>query len=281
MTLTASAQAASLDPAVPPGRDLGGFPVAIVGHGLDYTDAAIAQRLARDGEGEITGYDFIDNDRRPFARDSDDSAASDTKSARIILAEGQATSLIAVRADVNDTGSLAKAIGFAARSPTRVIVVLAPYADRQMHNVLHAASRHFSEKLFIVPAGDDRIYFDEAYPTLPQDMPNLIVVTTSNEDGSRAAQANFGSQVVDVAVPIGTIEVGLAISETDERCPTTWAASRVAALAARLIAVEPDKSASGLKARIVSLAQPSAEDQKNKTSKSGWIKQPRRHFWLE
>ncbi len=64
---SASAQKAADKPRVPPGVDPGGVAVAIIGGGIDYTRPEIAARLARDGEGEIVGWDFIDNDRRPFA----------------------------------------------------------------------------------------------------------------------------------------------------------------------------------------------------------------------
>jgi hypothetical protein len=53
-------------PRVPPGIDPGGVAVAIIGSGIDYTRPEIAGRLARDGEGELIGWDFLDNDRRPW-----------------------------------------------------------------------------------------------------------------------------------------------------------------------------------------------------------------------
>ena len=55
------------DPKVPAGIDPGLQPIAILTTGIDYTDPAIAARLARDGEGELIGWDFTENDRRPFA----------------------------------------------------------------------------------------------------------------------------------------------------------------------------------------------------------------------
>ena len=54
-------------PRVPPGVDPGGVAIAIIGSGIDYTRPEIAAHLARDGEGEIIGWDFVDNDRRPYA----------------------------------------------------------------------------------------------------------------------------------------------------------------------------------------------------------------------
>ncbi len=59
--------AAAADPEVPPGIDPGGEAIVIVGTGIDYRNEVIAARLARDGEGELIGWDFVDNDRRPFA----------------------------------------------------------------------------------------------------------------------------------------------------------------------------------------------------------------------
>src|SRR5215467_9057175 len=51
-------------PPVPPGRDPGGVAVALIG--IDYTLPAVARRLARDGEGELIGWDLQDQDRKPF-----------------------------------------------------------------------------------------------------------------------------------------------------------------------------------------------------------------------
>src|SRR5215813_6387373 len=55
-------------PPVPPGRDPGGVAVALIGTGIDYTLPQVASRLARDGEGELIGWDLQDEDRRPFDR---------------------------------------------------------------------------------------------------------------------------------------------------------------------------------------------------------------------
>jgi len=40
-------------PPLPPGRDPGGVAIALVTTGIDYTVPEVAQRLARDGEGEL------------------------------------------------------------------------------------------------------------------------------------------------------------------------------------------------------------------------------------
>ena len=55
-------------PPLPPGRDPGGMAIALVTTGIDYTVPEVAQRLARDGEGELIGWDLEDQDRKPFDR---------------------------------------------------------------------------------------------------------------------------------------------------------------------------------------------------------------------
>ena len=72
------------DPKVPPGQDPGGTAIALIGGGLDYTSDKITPRVARDGEGELIGWDLIDNDRTPYMaapKASDPSASPDAKAA--------------------------------------------------------------------------------------------------------------------------------------------------------------------------------------------------------
>ncbi len=45
--------------------------MVLLTRGLDYTRPEIAKLLARDGEGELIGWDFVDNDNRPFVKGAD------------------------------------------------------------------------------------------------------------------------------------------------------------------------------------------------------------------
>ena len=53
---------------MPSGRDPGGVAIALFGTGIDYT-LPLAQRLARDGEGELIGWDLEDKDRKPVRQE--------------------------------------------------------------------------------------------------------------------------------------------------------------------------------------------------------------------
>ncbi len=68
----AATPALAADPPVPIGQDPGGTAVAIISTGIDYTIPEIAKSLARDGEGEIIAWDFVDGDNRPYAKSASD-----------------------------------------------------------------------------------------------------------------------------------------------------------------------------------------------------------------
>ena len=139
----ASSALAADKPPVPAGRDPGGVAIAIIGPGFDYTVPALAARLARDGEGEIIGWDFIHNDRRPFE------AATASPSPARILAREPGVRLVIARVDIANRDMAAKAIGWAARSPARIVLF-----DGGVDPALVEAARHqFPDTLFLVAGG--------------------------------------------------------------------------------------------------------------------------------
>ncbi|MFN0218323.1 MAG: hypothetical protein ACKVP4_05860 [Hyphomicrobium sp.] len=260
LAVSFAAPAGAVDPPVPPGRDPGGRAVALIGRGLDYTLTHIAQRLARDGEGEIFGYDLIDQDRSPFAPSDQ---PSDMGVAEVILGEGQATTLAPLRADISSWSSIGQGIALASAMSAAIIVILSPPNVDKLPELLRSASKRYPSKLFIVAAGDDGQDLDSMSSAHDDDMPNVLVVTATAEP------ANSGAKSIDLAAPV---DGGAGTSEI--------AAGRIAALAARLLAVEPDLTAADTKARILALAEPWREGAPRR-ARAGWISAPRRHFWLE
>jgi hypothetical protein len=264
------AAAGPADPPIPAGRNPGGFPVAVIGDGFDYTQRPLAQMLARDGEGEIIGYDFIDDDRQPFG------TGPDTDAAGIVIGEGQAATVVVIRADVRQIVSLTRAIGYATQSPASIIAILAPISTREVATVIAAAARKFPRHLFILEAGDDGLDLDAQSPAhiAPE---NVVVVTSADAQGALTPSANSGSSTVDLAVT--TSGVWDRSNTTPAASPSKTAVARITALAARLRAVEPEVTVAELKSRIMALA--AASPGKANTTRGGWIADPRRHFWLE
>ncbi len=280
------AAAQTNDPAVPPGQDPGGIPVALIGPGLDYTLPHLAHMLSRDGEGEITGYDFIDDDRRPFeAKDAADGLGSGTRIAEIVTGEGQAATLIAVRAKMDDAVTLTKAIKFAAQSPTRIIAIDRAFVTPLDMEMFNSAAHHYREHLFIVAAGDGGTDLDPAANARFGDKhpraANLLVVAACDQKGALAPQSNWGAATVDVAVDIVShFVVEEAASLPKDPNLSRIALARVTALAARLLAVEPHIRGAAFKERIVRLAA-ALPEQAPKSTRAGFIERPQRHFWLE
>lgn len=265
---------APADPAVPAGRDIGGIPVALIGSGIDYTREAIALRLARDGEGEITGYDYIDDDRRPFA-----SGQPGEDMAEIVIGEGQTASLIVLRADGEDVLSLSRALLFAGKSPARIILVEGVPRDVKSIEALASAARYFHDRLFIVAAGDEGRNLDQERASALRGLPNAVIVTAAAPDGTNPARANTGALTIDLATSAAPLK-GEGTKSDHTAASSLRAAAHIAALAVRLTAVEPAIPAKAMKVRIADLARPVATPGGNAT-RHGVIERPERHFWLE
>lgn len=266
------AQAA--DPPVPPGRDIGGIPVAIVGGGIDYTQDGIASRLARDGEGEIIGYDYIDDDRQPFARDHDGQGM-----AEIVLGEGQTASLILLRADGEDFLSLSRALLFAGKSPAFIILLEGPPRDYKSIRAIASAARYFHDRLFVLAAGDQHRDLDKEGASALRELPNVLIVSGAAADGTLLAGANTGALTIDLAATAAPLK-GDGTRNDTSAAPSLRAAAHIAALAVRLRATEPDIPATAIKIRIADLAQPVAIPG-GVATRHGLIARPQRYFWAE
>jgi hypothetical protein len=186
LALFAATALAADKPKVPTGTPTAVEPsVAIVGTGLDYTRPELAAALRRDAELEIVGWDFIDNDRRPFEGRS--AVANPATSERngtgtrlaSVLASDMLTKmlLIPIRVDPANPQSLAKGIGFAARTSVRLVAIPNISANPFNWQVLLAAALEFPNQLFIVPA-DEALSTDVAAATWKKAraLPNVIVV---------------------------------------------------------------------------------------------------------
>lgn len=144
------------DPKVPPAQDPGLTPIALVGYGVDYTDAQIAQRLARDGEGNIVGWDFVDNDIFPYSTN----AASNAE-AKLLLGKA-AVELAPVRIGPADYRAVAGAASFVSHTPVQTVIVTLTSDQKADWEIFIKAAQAFPKLLFVVPAGDAKPRFPAA-----------------------------------------------------------------------------------------------------------------------
>ena len=267
-------------PKIVPGSDPGGVAVAIIGTGVNYTLPQIANRLARDGEGDIIGLDFIDRDNRPFDRGPDLAPAPfgaspmGTTPASLILAEAPRARLVPVRALVSDPRQLGGAAAFVAAPPARIVLVAFTSPNRAGWESFERAAKAAPNVLFVLPAGDANQDLDQ-HPLFPArlDLPNAVVVTAASADGLILPDANSGVRSVDVAV---SAHDALALAQdgsTVKVSGSLYAASRVAALAARLLEVDRGLTVAGINAQLAAVAIPTRGDVKMRT-RLGWIARP-------
>lgn len=185
--------ALAADPKPAPGMDPGGAAIAIISDGLDYTIPGIADRLARDGEGEIVGFDFADGDRYPFKVDGEG-----TELARSIIAEAPTARIAPVRASLADPVSLGRSAAFAGQSPARVALVTLTGGTKEAWEPFRQAAVRFSRVLFIVLAGEDGAGPAPPYPAALA-LDNLLVVAAPAVPSASREAARIAARAAQIA----------------------------------------------------------------------------------
>ena len=172
---SAIAQTARIKPKVPPGIDPGGTAIGLITTGIDYTLPVVARCLARDGEGELIGWDVVDRDRLPYAMralgDLDDSVLASAVNC------DRRVKLVVTRVDPADAASLARAIAFFASASVQVIVlpVRSQPADWAP---LRLAAERFNQLLITVAASEASLASDI------NTLPNVLVAPKLTAAGS-------------------------------------------------------------------------------------------------
>jgi hypothetical protein len=185
LLLGPAATAQEKDPKVPVGRDAGGIAVALVTTGLDYTHPEIAPRLARDGEGELIGWDLVDNDNRPFAAaaplEAGEAAQRDgTALARQLLATYARARLVPVRIDPANPVSFAQAVAFVSRTPARIVAI--PFASATLSDwepFRQAVERLGKDLLFVLSAGEAAGTSTSEFWPAAFALPNAVAVASA------------------------------------------------------------------------------------------------------
>jgi hypothetical protein len=191
-------------PKLPPGLDPGGVAIALFSSGIDYRAADIAQRLARDGEGDLIGWDLVDRDNRPFNPAAAETPANLGGDANALLRAlgSSGRRVVPIRIDTRDPASLAKAASFVMHTPARIVVVPMWTSNAEEWATFGMAIKAFPDLLFIVAAGDEGRDIDRE-PLWPAAFGygNVLVVSAVPAGGTtQAARPNTGPKTVAAVV---------------------------------------------------------------------------------
>jgi subtilisin family serine protease len=258
LALSRAAVAEPRKPPLPPGRDPGGIAIALISTGIDYTQPDVAARLARDGEGELIGWDAVDGDNRPLAAHGATPASwapnwggDGTLLARAVGARGRR--LIPVRISPAEPASLALAVGFLAETPARIVALPMWSALRAEWEPFQRAASRFSDLLFVVAAGDEGKNLD-ADPVWPAafGLGNVLVVSLPGSAGMAGEHAANAGHAIDALLATASPGGGAQAVTPNTSLAAVRAADAIAGCWPELIAAN---RGSALKAALLAAAQ--------------------------
>ena len=261
----------------PEGKDPGGVRVALVDSGLAYDLPIFRDRLARDEAGMPLGYDYWDLDPWPY--DSDASRGPflpirhGTAVASILAREAPGAALIPLRYPRPDMSRMGELVARAADAGARILAM--PLGSRRPEDwrAFESALRGH-DMLAIVSAGNNGRDIDRnpVYPAALA-LDKILTVTSAGGFGRLARGSNWGAESVDVMLPAENLEVVDFRGASGTASGSSYAVPRLAALAARILARNPELGAAALKARILARASPSPYEREGVVA-GGWIPDP-------
>ena len=261
----------------PSGIDPGGVRVALVDSGLAYDLPLFRDRLARDGEGQPLGYDYWDLDPWPY--DGDVSRGPflpirhGTAVASVLVREAPGAALVPFRYPRPDMSRMGALVARAIRAGARVLAM--PLGSRKPED-WRAFERALRGRdiLAVVSAGNNGrdIDGDPVYPAALT-LENIVTVTSADAFGRLASGSNWGAQSVDVMLPAENLEIVDFRGASGRASGSSYAVPRLAALAARILARNPELTAAELKARILACTTPSPYGRQGVVA-AGWIPDP-------
>jgi len=267
-----------LNPAVPNWFDSRGVRVAHLDSGVNYLLPLIYKRLARDDEGFLVGWDFWEDDARPFDLNISGSSffpfRHGTSVASVFLREAPTASLVPFRYPNNNMSKLSLVIDAIVDSGAEIVMMPMGSKNLDHWQTFRKKVIQNPELLFIVSAGNDGVNIDEMpiYPATFK-LENIIVVTSSDDFGRLASGSNWGDKSVDLMVPGERIPIIDHRGAVQKASGSSYAVPRIAALAARLKKENPSWQGLDLKHAIFARAIVPRMRGKNIVN-IGWIPNP-------
>lgn len=213
--------------------------VGMVDSGVNYRLPEINRRLARDDDGQLIGYDFWEMDDLPYDSHPVNSGffvqRHGTRSASLLLREAPAIELVPYRYPRPDMSRMQALVEHAGNH--RVDVLGMPLGSNRAEDwgSFARAAQANPHMLFVVSAGNNGrdIDIDPVFPAV-LDLDNILVVTSAGDFVAPADGVNWGRHSVDYLVPAERL-AALDFSGNEALVSgSSYAVSRIVALAARI-----------------------------------------------
>jgi hypothetical protein len=253
--------------------------LALVDTGVNYNLPIVQEHLALNSEGQLIGYDFWDDDNRPFDKDPRKNIFFPLHHGTSVfsaLTQNLGGLKIAIyRFPANDMCRFSDLIEHADRTGVRVInLSMGSNSEEDWECFYQSAKRHI-DILFVVSAGNGGLNIDtnHVFPA-SLDLENIVVVTSSDLFGHLPRHSNYGIQSVDFMVSAEQVDIFDHRGAYATTGGSSYAAPMVAALATRFLA----KNKSATTRDIVTFLESRAIKKGKKLVKFGWIPDPSDDF---
>lgn len=219
--------------------------VGMIDSGVNYQLPEINTRLARTEEGALVGYDFWDMDSLPFdanvVGEGFNVQRHGTRTASIVLREAPGTQLVPYRYPRPDMERMAELVAHAVDN--NVAILGMPLGSQSLDDwkAFQRAAEANPQLLFVVSAGNNgrNIENEPVYPAA-LDINNVLVVTSADDFVRPAQRTNWGRLSVDFMLPAERINALDFTGDEVSVSGSSYAVSRLVALAARLKQAHPD-----------------------------------------
>ena len=255
--------------------------LALVDTGVNYNLPMVQKHLALGQDGQLIGYDFWDNDNRPFDKDPRKNAFFPLHHGTTVFSAlsqelGDLKAAI-YRFPAHNMCRFNDLIDHAENAGVRIVnMSMGSYSQDDWTCFYDGAKQH-PHILFVISAGNDGFDID-VNPVFPAsfDLENIVVVTSSDLFGRLPPQSNYGRVSVDLMVPAEQVDVFDHRGVYTTASGSSFAAPRVAALAARFL----KKNVEANTADIIDFLKSRAINSGSTPVRFGWIPDPSDDFKL-
>ena len=253
--------------------------LALVDTGVNYNLPMVQKNLAIDQDGQLIGYDFWDNDNRPFDKDPRRNAFFPLHHGTTVFSalsnELDDLKIAIYRFPAENMCLFSNLIDHAQIAGIKIINMSMGSYSRDDWICFYDGAKKHPNILFVISAGNDGfdIDFNPVFPA-SLDLENMVVVTSSDQFGRLPPQSNYGQVSVDLMVPAEKVDVFDHRGVYTTAGGSSYAEPRVAALAARYLRENTGAST----ADIIDFLKSRAINSRSSPVSFGWIPDPSDNF---